>query len=91
MNIPGEKAMDAITDCFCNIFRARKGGIGCLDCPLYKTKSEYGGPICSLYSSYCDKDRIALLQACVKHGNVEMFKNLPPEYRAYVIRKATVV
>ena len=91
MNTPDEKAMDAITDCFCNIFRAGKGGIGCLDCPLHKIKSEYGGPICSLYCSDYDKDRIALLQACVKHGNVEIFKNLSPEYRQFVIGKATVV
>ena len=91
MNIPNERALDAITDCFCNIFRAGKGGIGCLDCPLHKTKSEYGGSICSLYSSDYDKDRIALLQACIKHGNAEMFKNLTPEYRRFVVRKATVV
>ena len=91
MNIPNERALDAITDCFCNIFSARKGGIGCPDCPLHKIKSKYGDHICSLYDSDYYKDRIALLQACVKHGNVEMFKNLPPEYREYVMRKATVV
>ena len=91
MNIPDECALDAITDCFCKIYRAGKGGIGCPDCPLHKTKSKYGGPICSLYPSDYYKDRIALLQACIKHGNVEIFKNLPPEYRQFVVRKATVV
>lgn len=91
MNIPDGRALDAITDCFCNIFFARKGEIVCPDCPLHKTKSKYGGPICSLYESDYDKDRIALLQACIKHGNAEIFKNLPPEYKAYVMRKATVL
>lgn len=90
MNIPNETAMDAITECFCKIFRAGKGGIGCLDCPLHKIKSKHGGSICSLYVG-TDEERASLLQACINHGNAEMFKDLPPEYRQFVIRKATVV
>ena len=90
MNIPDERALDAITECFCKIYRANKD-LGCSECPLYAIKVEYHASICSLYDSDYDKDRIALLQACIKHGNAEMFKNLPPEYRAYVTRKATVV
>ena len=90
MNIPDECALDAITDCFCKIYRANKD-LGCSECPLYGIKVEHYASICSLYDSDYDKDRIALLQACVKHGNAEMFKDLPPEYRAYVTRKATVV
>ena len=90
MNIPDECALDAITDCFCKIYRANKD-LGCSECPLYAIKVEHYASICSLYYSDYDKDRIALLQACIKHGNVEIFKNLSPEYREYVIRKATVV
>ena len=90
MNIPDECALDAITECFCKIYRANKD-LGCSECPLYAIKVEYHASICSLYDSDYYKDRIALLQACIKHGNAEMFKDLPPEYRAYVIRKATVV
>ena len=90
MDIPDERALDAITECFCKIYRANKD-LGCSECPLYAIKVEYHASICSLYDSDYDKDRIALLQACVKHGNAEMFEDLPPEYRAYVIRKATVV
>ena len=90
MNIPDERALDAITECFCKIYRANKD-LGCSECPLYAIKVEYHASICSLYDSDYYKDRIALLQACIKHGNAEMFKDLPPEYRAYVIRKATVV
>ena len=90
MNIPDERALDAITECFCKIYRANKD-LGCSECPLYAIKVEYHASICSLYDSDYDKDRIALLQACIKHGNVEIFKNLPPEYRTYVTRKATVV
>lgn len=90
MNIPDECALDAITDCFCKIYRANKD-LGCSECPLYAIKVEYHASICSLYDSDYDKDRIALLQACIKHGDAEMFKDLPPEYRQFVIRKATVV
>ena len=90
MNIPNERALDAITECFCKIYRTNKD-LGCSECPLHAIKVEHHASICSLYESDYDKDRIALLQACIKHGNAEMFKNLPPEYRAYVIRKATVV
>ena len=90
MNIPDECALDAITDCFCKIYRANKD-LGCSECPLYAIKVEYHASICSLYDSDYYKDRIALLQACIKHGNAEMFKDLPPEYRQFVTRKATVV
>ena len=90
MNIPDECALDAITDCFCKIDRANKD-LGCSECPLYAIKVEYHASICSLYDSDYYKDRIALLQACIKHGNAEMFKDLPPEYRQFVTRKATVV
>ena len=90
MNIPDECALDAITDCFCKIYRANKD-LGCSECPLHAIKVEHHASICSLYESDYYKDRIALLQACIKHGNVEIFKNLSPEYREYVIRKATVV
>ena len=90
MNIPDERALDAITECFCKIYRANKD-LGCSECPLYAIKVEYHASICSLYDSDYYKDRIALLQACIKHGNAEMFEDLPPEYRTYVTRKATVV
>ena len=90
MNIPDERALDAITECFCKIYRANKDS-GCSECPLYAIKVEYRASICSLYDSDYYKDRIALLQYCIKHGNAEMFKDLPPEYREYVTRKATVV
>ena len=90
MNIPDERALDAITECFCKIYRANKD-LGCSECPLYAIKVEYHASICSLYDSDYDKDRIALLQACIKHGNAEMFEDLPPEYRQFVTRKATVV
>lgn len=90
MNIPNERALDAITECFCKIYRANED-LGCSECPLHAIKVKWHASICSLYESGYDKDRIALLQACIKHGNAEMFKDLSPEYRAYVIRKATVV
>ena len=90
MNIPDECALDAITECFCKIYRANED-LGCSECPLHAIKVEHHASICSLYESDYDKDRIALLQACIKHGNAEMFKNLPPEYRAYVTRTAMVV
>ena len=90
MNIPNSRALDAITECFCKIYRANKD-LGCSECPLYAIKVEYHASICSLYDSDYDKDRIALLQYCIKHGNAEMFEDLPPEYRTYVTRKATVV
>ena len=90
MNIPDESALDAITDCFCKIYRANKD-LGCSECPLHAIKVKQYGSICSLYESDYDEDRIALLQACIKHGNAEIFKNLSPEYRQFVIRKATVV
>ena len=90
MNIPNARALDAITDCFCKIYRANED-LGCSECPLYAIKVEYHASICSLYDSDYDKDRIALLQACIKHGNAAMFEDLPPEYRQFVIRKATVV
>ena len=90
MNTPNRHALDAITECFCKIYRANED-LGCSECPLHAIKVKQYASICSLYDSDYDKDRIALLQACIKHGNAEMFKNLSPEYRAYVIRKATVV
>lgn len=90
MDIPNARALDAITECFCKIYRANKD-LGCSECPLYAIKVEYYASICSLYDSDYDKDRIALLQACIKHGNAEIFKNLTPEYRRFVVRKATVV
>lgn len=90
MNIPNRYALDAITECFCKIYRANKD-LGCSECPLHAIKLENHASICSLYESDYDEARIALLQACVKHGNVEMFKDLPPEYRQFVMRKATVV
>ena len=90
MNIPDERALDAITECFCKIYRTNKD-LGCSECPLYAIKVEYHASICSLYDSDYYKDRIALLQACIKHGNVAMFEDLPPEYRQFVMRKATVV
>lgn len=90
MNIPNEYALDAITECFCKIYRANKD-LGCSECPLHAIKVKQHASICSLYESDYDKDRIALLQACIKHGNAEMFKDLSPEYRRFVVRKATVV
>ena len=90
MNIPDERALDAITECFCKIYRAIED-LGCSECPLHAINVKQRASICSLYNSDYDKDRIALLQYCIKHGNAEMFKNLSPEYRAYVTRKATVV
>jgi hypothetical protein len=90
MNIPNERALDAITECFCKVYRANED-LGCSECPLHAIKVKQYASICSLYESDYDEDRIALLQACIKHGNVEVFKDLSPEYRAYVTRTATVV
>lgn len=90
MNIPNEHELDAITECFCKIYHANKD-LGCPECPLHAINVKQRASICSLYDSDYDKDGIALLQACIKHGNAEIFKDLPPEYKAYVIRKATVV
>ena len=90
MNIPNRYALDAITECFCKIYRTNKD-LGCSECPLHAIKVEQHASICSLYDSDCDKDRIALLQACITHGNAAMFKDLPPEYRQFVTRKASVV
>lgn len=90
MNIPNKYALDAITECFCKIYRANED-LGCSECPLHAIKVERYASICSLYDSDYDKNRIALLQACIKHGNAEIFKDLPPKYREYVMRKATVV
>lgn len=90
MNVPNKYAMDAITECFCKIYREYKGGVGCLDCPLHKIKSKCGSSICSFYAGDSDQ-RMSLLQACIKHGNAEMFKDLPPGYRAYLVRTVTVV
>ena len=90
MNIPDEQALDAITDCFCKIYRANKD-LGCSECPLYAIKVKQYASICAFYESDYDEERLELLSACIKHGNAEMFKNLPPEYRQFVTRKATVV
>lgn len=90
MNIPNRYALDAITECFCKIYRANED-LGCSECPLHAIKVKQYASICSLYESDYDKDRIALLQACIKHGDAEVFKDLSPEYRAYVTRTATVV
>ncbi len=90
MNIPNARALDAITDCFCKIYRANKD-LGCSECPLYAIKVEYHASICSLYDSDYDEERLKLLMACITHGNAKIFKDLPPEYRTYVTRKATVV
>ena len=90
MNIPNAQALDAITECFCKIYRANKD-LGCSECPLHAIKVEHHASICSLYESDYDKDSIGLLQACIKQGNVEICKGLPPEDRQFVTRKATVV
>ena len=90
MNIPNERALDAITECFCKVYRANED-LGCSECPLHAIKVKQYASICSLYESGYDEERLKLLRACVKHGNAEMFKKLPPEYRAYVKRTATVV
>ena len=90
MNIPNKRALDAITECFCKIYRTNED-LGCSECPLHAIKVKQHASICSLYDSDYDRDRIFLLQACIKHGDAEMFKDLPPEYRQFVIRKATVV
>lgn len=90
MEVPSVMAMDAISDCFCTTFRAEKGSIGCLDCPLHKIKIKYGGFICSLYVGN-EEERLSLLKACIEHGSAAMFKDLPPEYRAFVTRTVTVV
>lgn len=90
MNIPNKHALDAITDCFCKVYPYDKN-LGCSECPLDAIKVTQYASICSLYESDYYKDRLALLQACIKHGNAEIFKDLPPKYKAYVIRKATVV
>jgi len=90
MNIPDSNALDAITDCLCRVYRAEKGGVGCLDCPLHKIKTRHGGTICSLYVGN-DEERLELLQACIKHGNATIFKDLSPEYKQFVTRTVTVV
>ena len=90
MNIPDERALDAITECFCKIYRANKD-LGCSECPLYAIKVKQYASICSLYESDYDEERLKLLRACITHGNAAIFKDLPPEYRQFVIRKATVV
>lgn len=90
MNIPNRYALDAITECFCKIYRANKD-LGCSECPLHAINVKQRASICSLYDSDYDKERLELLRACIKHGNAEMFKRLPPEYRTYVTRTATVV
>lgn len=90
MNIPNSRALDAITECFCKVYRANED-LGCVECPLHAINVRQYASICSFYESIYDEDRIALLQACIKHGNAAMFKDLPPEYRAYVTRTVTVV
>lgn len=91
MNIPNSHAIDAITECFCKTFRAEKGSIGCLDCPLHKIKSKYGASICSYYASIYDDERLQLLKACIEHGNTTIYKDLLPEYRIFVTRTVTVI
>ena len=90
MNIPNSRALDAITDCFCKIYRANED-LGCSECPLHAIKVKQYASICAFYESDYDEERLELLSACIKHGNAEMFKNLPPEYRQFVTRTATVV
>ena len=90
MNIPDECALDAITDCFCKVYRNNED-LGCPECPLHAINVRQYASICAFYESDYDEERLELLRACIKHGNAEMFKNLPPEYRQFVTRKATVV
>ena len=90
MNIPDEKAMYAITGCLCKTFRAKNGIERCFDCPLHKIKIEHDRSICALYIG-SDEERLKLLRACIKNGNAAMFKDLPPEYRQFMTRTATVV
>ena len=90
MNIPNAQALDAITDCFCKVYRNNED-LGCPECPLHAINVRQYASICAFYESDYDEERLELLRACIKHGNAEMFKDLPPEYRAYVTRKATVV
>ena len=90
MNIPNARALDAITECFCKIYRANED-LGCSECPLHAIKVKQYASICAFYESDSDEERLELLRACIKHGNAEIFKDLPPEYRRFVVGKATVV
>lgn len=90
MNIPNSRALYAITDCFCKVYLANNY-LGCEECPLRAIKVKRYASICSFYESDYDEERLELLRACIKHGNAAMFKDLPPEYRAYVTRTVTVV
>lgn len=90
MNIPNSRALDAITECFCKVYRANND-LGCEFCPLHAIKVRQYASICSFYESDYGEERLELLRACIKHGNAAMFKDLPPEYRAYLVRTVTVV
>ena len=90
MNIPNAQALDAITDCFSKVYRNNED-LGCPECPLHAINVRQYASISAFYESDYDEERLELLRACIKHGNAEMFKNLPPEYRQFVTRTATVV
>ena len=90
MNITDERALDAITECFCKVYRANED-LGCPECPLHAINVRQYASLCAFYESDYDEERLELLRACIKHGNAEIFKDLPPEYRRFVVGKATVV
>lgn len=87
MDIPSKNAMSAITDCFCRLYHSG----GCEDCPLMSISTDFDMAICTDCCSQYDEKRVKLLKACIKHGNAQMFKDLPSEYGRFVIRKALVV
>ena len=90
MNVPSEKALDKITDCFCKKYRDNRKDI-CIDCPLHHIRKGYHA-ICADYCSSSEDDRMALLAACIKHGNAEIFSDLAPEYTVFIRRtKATII
>ena len=92
MKVPSEKALDEITKCFCKKYRRGDRPLnGCIDCPLHHIRKGYHA-ICADYCSSNGDDRMALLAACIKHGNAEMFSDLAPEYMAFVRKmKATII
>ena len=91
MKVPSEKALDEITKCFCKKYRGNRPLNGCFDCPLHSIRKGYHA-ICADYCSDSEDDRIALLAACIKHGNAEIFSDLAPEYMVFIRRtKATII
>ena len=91
MNVPSKMALDKITYCFCKKYLDNDAYDGCIDCPLHRIRKN-DHAICADYCSSNEDDRMALLAACIRHGNAEMFSDLAPEYMAFVGKmKATII